>query len=177
MAFFLQKIEISFIYLVYDLTFPLPLSSGCFGYGYKLNYTTVNFTLPLYSLEVHHDYTFRVVIWKPSREETYAEQTIIVVPGDPPIVAISCFSNCMAIINSRNKLSLKGHCQNCASGESLTYRWSLSPKPSREGDDDFRWVAVTTTGIRRPNLVIKSHVFSGTIQETYTLRLAGEILL
>ncbi|XP_071797300.1 polycystin-1-like [Asterias amurensis] len=89
----------------------------------QLNNTDPVINLDASRLRQGAEYVFRVEVVSGSRSASY-EQTVWVLEGIPPVVSISCISNCAAKINPTTSFLLQGACSGCDAGKAV-FDWSL----------------------------------------------------
>ena len=149
---------------------------GCFGQGLQINTTSSILQFngsSLHFTSLPSSYTFHLYISKLGRDPASTTQTLTLVPGNPPLIELSCHTNCGLYINPTQKLALRSQCMNCEQGEALDYLWSFVPGSTASIKQHMDWDTETYTGRRKSNLVVAAGVFSMVVQESYSFELQG----
>ncbi|NXA39959.1 PKDRE protein, partial [Eudromia elegans] len=115
-------------------------------------------------------YYFRLVIQKDTRQ-SYADQTVHVKPGSPPILNVVCLENCGKTVIPTERLTLSGKCLNCRRSRETVYRWSLFSAEKNSTEIKFDWSSRTSTGRSGPYLSIHALSFMNTAYQSYVLLL------
>uniref|UniRef100_A0A8C0J8X7 Polycystin family receptor for egg jelly n=1 Tax=Chelonoidis abingdonii TaxID=106734 RepID=A0A8C0J8X7_CHEAB len=113
-------------------------------------------------------YYFRLVIQKDNRK-SYADQTISVRPGSPPVLNVTCIENCGKIVIPTDRFTLSGKCLNCRMTSRPVYHWSLFSGSFTEVK--FDWASKTSTGKSSAYLSIHALTFMNIADQSYTLLL------
>ncbi|XP_074446202.1 polycystin family receptor for egg jelly [Larus michahellis] len=124
--------------------------------------------MPPESLPGNAVYYFRLVIQKDTRR-SYADQTIDVQPGYPPLLDVTCLENCGSTLIPTERFTLSGKCLNCRSNSQTVYYWSLFLGNSTE--ISFDWSSRTSTGRSGAYLSINALTFTKTAHRSYILLL------
>uniref|UniRef100_A0A8C4J5U9 Polycystin family receptor for egg jelly n=1 Tax=Dromaius novaehollandiae TaxID=8790 RepID=A0A8C4J5U9_DRONO len=115
-------------------------------------------------------YYFRLVIRKDTRQ-SYADQTIHVKPGSPPILNVVCIENCGKTVIPTERLTLSGKCLNCRISSQPVYHWSLFSTEKNFTEIRFDWSSRTSTGRSGAYLSIHALSFMNTAYRSYVLLL------
>uniref|UniRef100_A0A8C3IJ70 Polycystin family receptor for egg jelly n=1 Tax=Chrysemys picta bellii TaxID=8478 RepID=A0A8C3IJ70_CHRPI len=113
-------------------------------------------------------YHFRLVIQKDNRK-SYADQTVSVRPGSPPVLNVICIENCGKILIPTDRFTLSGKCLNCRMTSRPVYHWSLFSASFTEVK--FDWASKTSTGKSSAYLSIHALTFMNIADRSYTLLL------
>ncbi|XP_074859412.1 polycystin family receptor for egg jelly [Carettochelys insculpta] len=113
-------------------------------------------------------YNFRLVIQKDNRK-SYADQTVSVKPGSPPLLNVMCIENCGKIVIPTDRFTLSGKCLNCRTTSRPVYQWSLFSESFTEVN--FDWASKTSTGKSSAYLSIHALTFINIADRSYTLLL------
>uniref|UniRef100_K7GK24 Polycystin family receptor for egg jelly n=1 Tax=Pelodiscus sinensis TaxID=13735 RepID=K7GK24_PELSI len=113
-------------------------------------------------------YHFRLVIQKDNRK-SYADQTVSVRPGSPPLLNVICIENCGKIVIPTDRFTLSGKCLNCRMTSRPVYHWSLFSGSFTE--IQFDWASKTSTGKSSAYLSIHALTFIKIADRSYTLLL------
>ncbi|NXA53841.1 PKDRE protein, partial [Nothocercus julius] len=113
---------------------------------------------------------FRLVIQKDTRQ-SYADQTVHVKPGYPPVLNVVCLENCGKTVIPTERLVLSGKCLNCRSSSQTVYHWSLFSAEKNSTEIRFDWSSRTSTGRSGPYLSIHALSFMNTVYQSYVLLL------
>ncbi|KGL76395.1 Polycystic kidney disease and receptor for egg jelly-related protein, partial [Tinamus guttatus] len=113
---------------------------------------------------------FRLVIQKDTRQ-SYADQTVHVKSGSPPVLSVVCLENCGKTVIPTERLTLSGKCLNCGRGSQTVYHWSLFPAEKNSTEIRFDWLSRTSTGRSGPYLSIHALSFLNTVYQSYVLLL------
>ncbi|NWI14588.1 PKDRE protein, partial [Crypturellus soui] len=113
---------------------------------------------------------FRLVIQKDTRQ-SYADQTVHVKSGSPPILNVVCLENCGKTVIPTERLSLSGKCLNCGTSSRTVYHWSLFSAEKNSSEIRFDWSSRTSTGRSGPYLSIHALSFMNTVYQSYVLLL------
>ncbi|NXJ89901.1 PKDRE protein, partial [Corythaixoides concolor] len=124
--------------------------------------------MPPESLPGNTIYYFRLVIQK-DRRRSYADQTVDVQPGSPPLLDVTCLENCGSTLIPTERFSLSGKCLNCRTNIQPVYYWSLFSENSTE--ISFDWSSRTSTGRSGAYLSIHALTFTKTAHRSYVLLL------
>ncbi|XP_010080237.1 PREDICTED: polycystic kidney disease and receptor for egg jelly-related protein, partial [Pterocles gutturalis] len=124
--------------------------------------------MPPESLPGNSMYYFRLVIQK-DRRSSYADQTVSVQPGSPPLLDVECLENCGSTLIPTERFSLSGKCTNCRANIQPTYYWSLFSENSKE--ISFDWSSRTSTGRFGAYLSIHALTFTKAAHRSYILLL------
>ncbi|NXC14669.1 PKDRE protein, partial [Corythaeola cristata] len=124
--------------------------------------------MPPESLPGNTIYYFRLVIQK-DRRRSYADQTVDVQPGSPPLLGVTCLENCGSTLIPTERFSLSGKCLNCRTNSQPVYYWSLFSENSTE--ISFDWSSRTSTGRSGAYLSIHALTFTKTAHRSYILLL------
>ncbi|NXN41762.1 PKDRE protein, partial [Rhinoptilus africanus] len=124
--------------------------------------------MPPESLPGNTVYYFRLVIQKDTRR-SYADQTVDVRPGFPPLLDVTCLENCGSTLIPTERFTLSGKCLNCRSNSQTAYYWSLFLENSTEVN--FDWSSRTSTGRSGAYLSINALTFTKTAHRSYILLL------
>ncbi|XP_078669286.1 uncharacterized protein LOC144910271 isoform X2 [Branchiostoma floridae x Branchiostoma belcheri] len=103
-------------------------------------------------------------------EESF-EQNVLIVEGDPPMMAINCIRNCMAAVDVTESLALRGNCTSCEQNSELTYNWELFREVNDTIVEVHDWNSLTSTGRNTGSLAIKADQWD--VRSVYRLRLNG----
>ncbi|NWX90256.1 PKDRE protein, partial [Nothoprocta pentlandii] len=115
-------------------------------------------------------YYFRLVIQKDTRQ-SYADQTVHVKPGSPPLLNVVCLENCGKTVIPTERFTLSGKCLNCRSSSQPIYHWSLFSAGEKSTEIKFDWWSKTSTGRSGPYLSIHALSFTNTEYQSYILLL------
>ncbi|XP_067387024.1 polycystin family receptor for egg jelly [Emydura macquarii macquarii] len=113
-------------------------------------------------------YHFRLVIQKDNRK-SYADQTVSVRPGSPPLLNVICIENCDKIVIPTDRFTLSGKCLNCRMTSKPVYHWSLFSE--RFTEVRFDWGSKTSTGRSSAYMSINALSFISIADRSYTLLL------
>ncbi|CAM5082170.1 unnamed protein product [Eretmochelys imbricata] len=113
-------------------------------------------------------YHFRLVIQKDNRK-SYADQTISVRPGSPPVLNVICIENCGKFVIPTDRFTLSGKCLNCRMTSRPVYHWSLFSGSFTEVN--FDWASKTSTGKSSAYMSIHALTFMNIADQSYTLLL------
>ncbi|XP_067150528.1 polycystin family receptor for egg jelly [Apteryx mantelli] len=115
-------------------------------------------------------YYFRLVIRKDTRQ-SYADQTVHVKPGSPPILNVVCIENCGKTVIPTERLTLSGKCLNCRTSSQPVYHWSLFSTEENSTEIRFDWSSRTSTGRSGAYLSVHALSFMNTAYQSYVLLL------
>ncbi|NWY61030.1 PKDRE protein, partial [Chionis minor] len=124
--------------------------------------------IPPESLPGNAVYYFRLVIEKDTRM-SYADQTVDVQPGSPPLLDVTCLENCGSTLIPTERFTLSGKCLNCRANSQTAYYWSLFLENATE--ISFDWSSRTSTGRSGAYLSIHALTFTKTAHRSYILLL------
>ncbi|XP_070538878.1 polycystin-1-like protein 2 isoform X2 [Ptychodera flava] len=160
----------------YNETFPedpsleeLSGKGGCLDNGLYLGNTSV-LQLPHAALRGNRSYVFRLSLSKHGRESVYTDQTLTVLPGEPPNVELRCLRNCEAEVNPSEKLVLSGRCTDCTFYTRPKYWWTFKSKEDNV-KQDIDWKTEATTKRNNAYLSIKANTFLNSYADEFTFRL------
>ncbi|KFV42360.1 Polycystic kidney disease and receptor for egg jelly-related protein, partial [Tyto alba] len=125
-------------------------------------------TVPPESLPGNTIYYFRLVIQKDVRR-SYADQTVDVQSGSPPLLEVTCLENCGSALIPTERFILSGKCLNCRTTSQPVFYWSLFSENSTE--ISFDWSSRTSTGRSGAYLSIHALTFAKTEHHSYILLL------
>uniref|UniRef100_A0A8C8RF24 Polycystin family receptor for egg jelly n=1 Tax=Pelusios castaneus TaxID=367368 RepID=A0A8C8RF24_9SAUR len=133
----------------------------------------LNFSSPIQpilpeTLQGNTVYHFRLVVQKDNRQ-SYADQTVNVRPGSPPLLNVMCIENCGKILIPTDRFTLSGKCLNCRLTSRPLYHWSLHSESLTEVK--FDWAAKTSTGKSIAYMSINALSFINIADRSYTLLL------
>ncbi|KAL9957163.1 hypothetical protein ACROYT_G038767 [Oculina patagonica] len=155
-----------------------PSLGGCFEYGPgQLNFSSPKITLNTSRMTANTTYKIRFVMMKGQRK-AFADQIVIVSPGDPPTLSISC-AQCEGgeKINPSNKLTLLGHGET-NTNKRIDYEWKLYKCSSMDaekctGEPLKELKEFASTPLYWDSLVIKPNSLQG--GQVYEIALFGRI--
>ncbi|XP_033743898.1 polycystic kidney disease protein 1-like 2 [Pecten maximus] len=98
---------------------------GCFGTGIgNLEIKDGIFTLNSFLFKPNSENVFEVVVQKDERT-SIAQQTLVVIDGEPKQLHIKCEINCNSKMNPSGEFILLGSCRDCSPFDIVPFKWSL----------------------------------------------------
>ncbi|XP_070579286.1 polycystin-1-like [Ptychodera flava] len=129
-------------------------NGGCFGHGSgRIDYHDGVLRIDTELMDSNTTYVFKVIVMEKDRRGEF-DQEIKLVDGIPPVIDISCKTNCGGKVNPTGTLSYQGECTNCLNGVKLSYQWSLYVRNETDGNYNsvHNFQDYTSTGIEKTGI-------------------------
>ncbi|KAK3736330.1 hypothetical protein QZH41_020801, partial [Actinostola sp. cb2023] len=151
-------------------------TGGCWGNGvFSVNSTGPKASIYTGDFFQNAIYVFKLACRRDTRESSF-EQSITILPGQPPTMSLRCNFNCLRKMNPKERLVLETLCVDCKPTDKLGYEWSLfllelgkDKEEMKSWTKQAHFATNTSTGTDKGNMVVKPDYFIP--EREYFLRL------